>query len=60
MEVILIKHTLRYDDYEETVGIAKDMDLANKYIEDLKTKWPYVYGDNCGRFSFEKYDVIDD
>lgn len=39
MEVVLIKHTSRYDDYEETVGIAKDMDITNKYIEDLKMKW---------------------
>lgn len=59
MEVILITHTLRYDDYDGIVGIAMDVDIANKYIEDLKTKYPYVYGDSCGRFSLEKYKVID-
>ena len=60
MEVILIKHRERYDSFEESVGVAINMDIALKYAEDLKIKYPYVYGDEVGRFYFERLDLIEE
>lgn len=59
MKVILIRHIPRYDDCEEIVDIAIDGDIANKRIEELKIQYPYVYGDEYGRFVLEEYRVID-
>lgn len=59
MEVVLIKRKSRYDDCEEIVGIAINMDTANKYIKDLAAKYPYAYGEDYGTYYFEKYKVIE-
>ena len=58
VEVVLIKRKSRYDDCEEIVGIATNMDVANKYIEDLADKYPYAYGKDYGTYYFEKYKLI--
>lgn len=60
MKVVLIKRIARYDDCEEIVGIALNMDLANKYIKDLQEKYPYAYGTDYGTYYFETYDVIEE
>ena len=60
MEVVLIKHISRYDDLEDVVDIALSMDIAKAYVEDLKEKYPYAYGDDYGEFVFEEYKVIDE
>ena len=58
MKVVLIKYKARYEDCEEIVDIASNMDIANKYIEDLQTKYPYAYGKDYGTYYFETFDVI--
>ena len=60
MKVILIKHMSIYDDSEEIVDIALNMDIAKTHIEDLKTAYPCVYGDDYGEFVLEEYKVIDE
>ena len=60
MEVVLIKHTAKYDDCEKIIGIALNEKIANEYIEDLAIKYPYVYGKEYGSFSFETYKIIDE
>lgn len=55
MKVILIEHHPKYDDYEEKVGIAADMETAEKYVDELRRQHPYAYN---GRFSFEEFDLI--
>ena len=59
MKVVLIKYKSRYDDCEEIVGVATNMDVANKYVEDLKTKYPYAYGENYGTYFFDTRTVIE-
>lgn len=56
MRVILIEYHPKYDDYVEKVGIAINMDIAEKYVNELQKEYPYAY---VGRFSFEEFDVID-
>lgn len=60
MEVVLIKYKYRYEDCEETIGIAINMEVANKYVEDLKTKYPYAYGENYGTYFFDTHKVIEE
>ncbi len=60
MKVILIKYKARYDDCEEIIGIALNMDVANKYVEDLKTKYPYAYGEDYGIYFFDTQRVIEE
>ena len=60
MKVVLIKYKSRYDDCEEIVGVAINMDVANKYVEDLKTKYPYAYGEDCGIYFFDTQRVIEE
>ena len=60
MEVVLIRYIYRYDDVVEVVGVATNMDIAKKHAEDLKNKYPLCYGDNCGKFFFEAYTIIDE
>ena len=59
MEVVLIKYKSRYDDYEDIIGIATDMEVANNHIKNLEAKYPYAFGENYGTYSFEKYIVFD-
>ena len=60
MEVVLIRRKSRYDDCEEIVGIAINMDTANKYIENLATKYPYAYGKDYGTYYCETYNIIEE
>ena len=60
MEMVLIKHIPRYEDYEEIIGIAISMDVAKEHVKDLKKEYPHAYNDECGRFSFEEYKVIEE
>lgn len=60
MEVVLIRRKSRYEDCEEIVGIAINMDVANKYIKDLSTKYPYAYGESYGTYYLERYKVIEE
>ena len=60
MQVVLIKRKSRYEDCEEIVGVAANMDAANKYIENLAAKYPYAYGKDYGTYYFEKYDIIEE
>ena len=43
-------HKAKYEDMVENVDIAIGMDIALKYAEDLKIKYPYLYGDEYGVF----------
>lgn len=60
MKVVLIKYKMRYEDCEEIIGIALNMDVANKHIEELATKYPYAYGKEYGTYYFEEHEVIKD
>ena len=60
MKMVLIKYDCRYEDVQEIIGIAINMDAANKYVEWLGTKWPDAYGKNHGTYLFEEYEAIDE
>ena len=60
MEIVTIRYKSRYDDCEEIVGVAMNMDVAKEYVEKLKTANPYAYGDNYGTYYFETYKVIEE
>lgn len=60
MKIILITYIYRYDDITENVGIAINKDVALKYTEELKAKFPYVYGDGYGYFDYEEFYLIDE
>lgn len=59
MNVVLMKYKARYEDCEEIIGIALNMEVANKHIEELATKYPYAYGKEYGTYYFEEYKVIE-
>ena len=59
MKMILIKYMPRYDDCVEIIGIALNMYVAKKYVEDFKNKY-HSYRDEYGRFDFEEHNVIAD
>ena len=56
MKVILIEHYPKYDDCVQTVGVAINMDIAEKHVNELQKKYPYAY---IGRFDFTEFDLID-
>lgn len=60
MELIVINYISRYEDNEEIVGIALNMDIAKRHVEFLKEQYPYAYGDKCGKFRFDEYKVIEE
>ena len=60
MKVVLIRYESRYDDCEEIVGVAVNMNVAEKYVEELKTKYPYAYGENYGTYFFDTQRVIEE
>ena len=55
MKIILIEHKMKYDELIENVGIALNKEIAEKYVEELKNKYPYAYN---GRFYFSEFDLI--
>lgn len=57
-KVILIQYEMKYEDGLENIGIAISKEDAQKYIEELKNKYPYAYGDMYGKFYFEEFDLI--
>ena len=59
MKVVLIKYRTKYDDCEEIVGVASNMEIANRHIEDLEKKYPYAFGREYGTYYFETYQVIE-
>lgn len=59
MEVVFIKFKYRYEDCEEDIGVAINMDVAYKYIEELRNKYPLCYGIGCGKFYVEAFKVIE-
>ena len=60
MEVVYIKFVPRYEDEcEESIGVAINMTVANKYIEELKAKYPLCYGREYGKFHVEVCKVIE-
>ena len=59
MEVVTIRYKSRYDDCEEIVGVAMNMDVAKEYVEKLKTANPYAYGEKYGTYYFETHKVIE-
>lgn len=60
MEVVTIRYESRYDDCEEIVGVAMNMDVAKEYVEKLKTANPYAYGEKYGTYYFETCKVIEE
>ena len=58
MKVVVINYISRYEDSEEIIGVALNMDIAKRYTEFLKEQYPYAYGDECGKFRYDKYEVI--
>ena len=59
MKVVLIKYHPLYEDYEEIVGIAINMEMANKHIQHLKKRCPHAYEYDDNRFDFDEYEVIE-
>lgn len=55
MKVILIEYYPKYDDCIEKVGVAINIEVAEKYVSELQKEYPYAY---VGRFSFEEFDLI--
>lgn len=60
MELVVINYISRYEDNEEVVGIALNMDIAKRHVEFLKEQYPYAYGDKCGKFRFDGYEAIEE
>ena len=58
MKVVVIRYI--YKDYhiEEIVGVAINMDVAKKYVEELQNKYP-CYGKRYGDFFFEEHLVME-
>lgn len=53
---VLIKFKMQYEPETEIEGIAINMEVAKKYAEELKKKWPHLYPH--GEFIFEEYEMI--
>jgi hypothetical protein len=60
MEVVLIKYRSRYENLEETIGIAVNQEAAVKYMEDLATRYPLAYGSEYGTAYYEAFDLIEE
>jgi hypothetical protein len=60
MNVILIKWRARWEDLDETVGIATNEVAAHKHAKELATKYPHCYGDQYGTWHFEDFDLIEE
>ena len=60
MEVVFIKFKDRYGDCEEDIGVAINMEAADKHIEELRNKYPLCYGKEYGKFYVEVFKVIED
>ena len=58
MEVVLIKYKSRYEDCEEFIGVAENINAAKQHVEWLAAKYPDAYGDAHGRYYFEEHKVI--
>lgn len=56
-KVVLIEFKMQYEEYLENVGIALNKEIAEKYVEELKNKYPHAYTN--GRFYFSEFDLID-
>ena len=60
MEVVLIKYKSPYVKFEETVGIAININVAYEHIQYLKERYPHRYDYNIKNFSFDEYKVIEE
>ena len=60
MEVVFIKFKNRYEDCEEDIGVAINMDVAYKHIEELIAKYPLCYGKEYGSFHVEVFKLIEE
>lgn len=55
-KVILIEFKMRYEEVTENIGIALNKEVAERYIEELKTKYPHAYTN--GWFCLSEFDLI--
>ena len=60
MKVVLIRYKPPYEDYEEIIGIATNIDVAHEHIEHLKKTCPHAYVYDSKRFFFEEHEVIEE
>lgn len=60
MEVVLIKYKSPYEDFEEIVGIAININVAYEHIKYLKERYPHMYDYDSKRFYFEEHKVIEE
>ncbi len=58
MEVVVIRYIYKDDHIEEIVGVAINMDVAKKYVEELQNKYP-CYDKRYGDFFFEEHPVME-
>lgn len=55
-KVILIQYKMRWEEEIEDVGIAVNRQVAEKYVEELKKKYPDAY--TYGKFFYTEFDFI--
>ena len=55
-KVVVIKFQMQYEPEADIEGIAINMEVAEKHVEELKKKWPHLYPH--GTFIFEEYEMI--
>lgn len=55
-KVILIEFKNRYEKVTENIGIALNKEAAERYIEELKIKYPHAYTN--GWFYLSEFNLI--
>lgn len=58
MKVVLIKWKSRWEDYDEMIGIAANIEVAEQHAAELAEKYKDCYGPSHGSWGFEEFTLI--
>lgn len=56
--VILIQFKPKYEDLLEELGITININIAEKFVNQLQHNYPDCYGQHCGNFIFTGFKLI--